>query len=299
MRFSKYHALGNDYVVVEHDQFAPHMSPENIARVCADHFGIGADGVLLRGAEPDASGFRVRIFNSDGSEAEKSGNGLRIFARYLWDNSLVQQDRFTVITAGGRVSCRVLQNGRIISVDMGRVEFNSHDIPVAGPPRDVINESMDINGETITFSAVSIGNPHCVIICEKATSEMAQRLGPLIETERLFPNQTNVQFVQPMDRQNLWIEIWERGSGYTLASGTSSCAATAVAKRLGLCDAAVNVHMPGGMLEIEVAEDNEVRMTGPVTKVADGELSDEIFTDLDGPNQFRESDTSTGTSTGI
>lgn len=294
MKFSKYHALGNDYVVVEQDEIAPHFSPESLERICTDHFGIGADGVLIREVEPDVSGFRVRIFNSDGSEAEKSGNGLRIFSRYLWDNKLVQTDWFDVHTAGGPVSCRVSHDGKIVTVDMGRVSFNSHDIPVAGPPRDVISEPMEVNGEAIVFSAASIGNPHCVIVCDKATSEMAQRLGPLIETERLFPNQTNVQFVQLMDRKNLWIEIWERGSGYTLASGTSSCAATAVAKKLGLCDAAVTVHMPGGKLEIEVADDFEVRMTGPVTKVADGELSDEVFEVSQSNDAIKNPDTSVG-----
>lgn len=294
MKFSKYHALGNDYVVVEHDQIENRSTPENIERICAEHFGIGADGVLVREAEPDTSGFRVRIFNADGSQAEKSGNGLRIFARYLWDNSLVHGESFMVITASGKVTCRVSDEGRIVTVDMGKVSFNSHDIPVAGRPRDVIREKMDVNGEAVVFSAASIGNPHCVILCDKATSEKAQQLGPLIETERLFPNGINVQFLQMMDRKNLWIEIWERGVGYTLASGTSSCAAAAVAKRLGLCDSAVTVHMPGGKLEIEVSDDFDVRMKGPVTKVADGELSDEVFEEPRIGEEIRNPDTSVG-----
>lgn len=294
MRFSKYHALGNDYVVVEHDQFEPHGAPADVERICADHFGIGADGVLVREAEPDAAGFRIRIFNADGSQAEKSGNGLRIFSRYLWDSGLVHGEPFKVITAAGEVTCQVSNEGRIVTVDMGRVTFNSHDIPVAGRPRDVIRETMELDGQSIEFSAVSIGNPHCVIVCEKATSEMAQRLGPLIETERLFPNRINVQFLQILDPKNLWIEIWERGVGYTLASGTSSCAAAAVARRLGLCDAAVTVHMPGGNLEIEISDDYAVRMTGPVTKVAQGTLSDEIFEDQRGSERFLNPDTSVG-----
>jgi len=282
MRFSKYHALGNDYLVVEHDQFAQFDTPENIERICADHFGIGADGMLIRQPNGDGNEFSIRILNSDGSEAEKSGNGLRIFARYLWDQGLVKNELFDVKTAGGQVRCRISREGQIVTVDMGTVGFSSHDIPVAGPPRDVINETMQLDNETLTYSAANIGNPHCVIVREKSTPEDVQKLGPLIETEPRFPNLTNVQFLQVMDRKNLWIEIWERGVGYTLASGTSSCAAAAVARRLDLCDAEVTVHMPGGKLQIEVSDDYRVRMTGPVVKVADGELCDEVFNfDLD------------------
>jgi diaminopimelate epimerase len=277
MKFSKYHALGNDYVVVERDQFRRFDTPDNIERICADHFGIGADGILVHEENEGSNRFLIRILNPDGSEAEKSGNGLRIFARYLWDRQLVCEEAFTVKTAGGDVSCRVKHGGRIVTVDMGRVTFNSHDIPVAGPPRDVINEKIQVNGQTITYSAASIGNPHCVVVRDRVTSEEAQKLGPLIETEPCFLNLTNVQFLQVMDRKNLWIEIWERGVGYTLASGTSSCAAAAVARRLDLCDADVTVHMPGGKLQIELSADYEVRMIGPVVKVADGELCDEIF----------------------
>ena len=277
MKFSKYHALGNDYLVVEHDQFAQFDTAENVERICAEHFGIGADGMLIREPNGDGNQFSIRILNSDGSEAEKSGNGLRIFARYLWDQGLVKDELFDVQTAGGQVHCRISNAGRIVTVDMGKVCFNSHDIPVAGPPREVINETMQIDHHTIKYSAANIGNPHCVIVREKSTPEEAQKLGPLIETEPRFPSLTNVQFLQVMDRQNLWIEIWERGVGYTLASGTSSCAAAAVARRLDLCDGNVTVHMPGGKLQIEVFDDYQVRMTGPVVKVADGDLSDEVF----------------------
>ncbi len=277
MKFSKYHALGNDYVVVEHDQFQQVGSPEMIQRICTQHFGIGADGILVREAESDGAGFRVRILNADGSEAEKSGNGLRIFARYLWDFGLVADQPFSVMTQGGPVTCQVSAGGKVISVDMGRVSFNSHDIPVAGPPREVLQENMPVDGESVEYSAASIGNPHCVVIREKTTSDDVKKMGPLIETEARFPNLTNVQFLEIIDRGTLRIEIWERGVGYTLASGTSSCAAAAVARRLDLCDPSVTVHMPGGELRIEFTDQFDVRMTGPVVKVAQGELCDEIF----------------------
>lgn len=281
MRFAKYHALGNDYIVMEADEVGGALTPMAISQICAQHFGIGADGILLRQVEIGDDQFQVSIFNSDGSEAEKSGNGLRIFARYLWDNQLVRDEPFEVLTPGGTVTCQVSEEGAVVSVDMGIVCFDSHEIPVTGPPREVIRESLTVGNQTFQYSAASIGNPHCVIPRDAVTKEEAQTWGPLIETESRFPNLTNVQFMKVIDRNNIEIEIWERGAGYTLASGTSSCAAAAVARRLDLCDPAVTVHMPGGRLSIEIAPDYSARMTGPVVKVADGRLCAEI---LDGDN---------------
>ncbi len=157
-------------------------------------------------------------------------------------------------------------------VDMGRVSFDSVEIPVAGPRREVLGESLRAGDATLTFSAATLGNPHCVILRERASAEEARELGPLIERDPRFPNRTNVQFVEIRDRSNLKLEIWERGAGYTLASGSSSCAAAAVLRRLGLCDAAVTVHMPGGRLAIEVGEGFAVRMSGPVVRVAEGRV---------------------------
>ena len=155
--------------------------------------------------------------------------------------------------------------------------FHSHDIPVLGLPRDVIRETIKVAGQTLEFTAATIGNPHCVILRQRVSQTEAGVLGPLIETDGRFPNRTNVQFMQVLDRANIQIEIWERGAGYTLASGSSSCAAAAVAKRLGLCDSSITVHMPGGSLAIEVNDHFFVRMTGPVGKVAEGKLSVDIF----------------------
>jgi diaminopimelate epimerase len=277
MHFSKYHALGNDYVVVEAADFAERLTPTIVDRICARHFGIGADGILVREADPAAGSFRLRIINADASEAEKSGNGLRIFARYLWDRDEVADEPFAVETLGGLVTCQVFPDGRMVAVDMGRVSFHSHDVPVVGPPREVLRETLEVNGQRLEYSAASIGNPHCVVPREQVSAAESQSLGPLIETDTRFPNLTNVQFMQVLDRGNLRIEIWERGVGYTLASGTSSCAAAAVAHRLGLCDNAVTVHMPGGDLAIDVAPNYEVRMTGPVVKVAEGRFSEEVL----------------------
>ncbi len=277
MQFFKYHALGNDYLVLESNDIQRPLTPEVIFQICAPHFGIGADGILVRQPDPEPGRFEVQIFNSGGSEAEKSGNGLRIFARYLWDLKLVGEDPFQVNTQGGTVTCQLSQQGKTVAVDMGHVTFNSYDIPVTGPPREVLQETMNISGRKFEFSAASVGNPHCVIPVDEVSEEETRTFGPLIETEARFPNLTNVQFMQVLNRNNIRIEIWERGVGYTLASGTSSCAAAAVARRLDLCDQEVTVAMPGGELEVVVDDNYAVHMTGPVVKVAEGELCNEIY----------------------
>ena len=279
MQFAKYQALGNDYLVVERDDWGDRLLPSNVRRICDRHFGIGSDGILVREPSSDPTEFRLRILNPDGSEAEKSGNGLRIFARYLWDRRRVSDAPFQVVTPGGAVLCQVKEQGRSVTVEMGQVRFHSRDIPVLGPPRDVIRETIEVAGQALEFTAATIGNPHCVILRQQVSQAEASSLGPLIETDSRFPNRTNVQFMQVLDRGNIRIEIWERGAGYTLASGSSSCASAAVAKRLGLCDSAITVHMPGGTLAIEVDDNFYVRMTGPVEKVAEGSLSDDILGD--------------------
>lgn len=271
MRFTKYHALGNDYLVLDD---APPLEPALIRRICDRHFGIGSDGILLPQLADTSIG--VRIFNPDGSEAEKSGNGLRIFARWLWDNRHVGDAPFAVQTRGGTVRCTVQQNGAMVDVAMGRVSFWSADIPVAGPPREVLEESLSVGDRELVVSAATIGNPHCVVICPEATPHLARELGPILETHPLFPQHTNVQFVRIIDQHSVQIEIWERGAGYTLASGSSSCATAAVCHRLGRCASAVQVHMPGGTLAISIAPDWNVQMIGPVRHVATGVLAEDI-----------------------
>ena len=281
--FYKYHALGNDYIVLNPAEAGESLTSESIQLICHRNFGIGSDGILLGPMKKaPQSEFALKIFNPDGSQAEKSGNGLRIFTRYLWDNGLIGSDRVTIQTDGGMVNAKVYEDGRLISVDMGTVSFDSRIIPVAGPEREVINEKMEVNGQTIKFCAATIGNPHCVILKPEISASEARELGPLIENEPRFPNRTNVQFMKILDRTNIQIEIWERGAGYTLASGSSSSAAAAVAHRLGLCASQITVHMPGGKIEIGIAEDFAVSMTGPVTRVAEGVFYPEMFDD--GPN---------------
>ena len=280
MQFSKYHALGNDYLVVDPAHHPHAFAVAEIIRICHRNFGVGSDGILW-GPLPgrDGAAFALRIFNPDGSETQKSGNGLRIFCRYLFDKGLVQHAPFRVHTLGGVVEATVHAEGQSVTVAMGCVSFDSARIPVAGPAREVIRESLHVGGETLTFTSATIGNPHCVIERAGTSTADVHRLGPLVENHALFPERTNVQFLTLRDRSNIGIEIWERGAGYTLASGSSASAATAVAHRLGLIDNAVTVHMPGGTIEIKIGENYAITMTGAVTKVADGVMVNEAFSE--------------------
>ncbi len=274
--FFKYHGSGNDYIVVNRADWGREPRQEEIRRLCDRHFGFGADGLLVDHSEPGRR-YAVRIFNPDGSEAEKSGNGLLIFSRYLWDLGHVGLNPFPIETIGGEVEARMYPGGRRAAIMMGQFSFDSRAIPVQGPQGEVIGETMTVLGEELTYGAVSLGNPHCVILREQVSAADSRRLGPLIEKDPRFPNRTNVQFMAVLDRDHIQIEIWERGAGYTLASGSSSCAAVSVANRMGLCNQAVTVHMPGGVIEVIIGDDRTATLSGSITKVWSGSISDEVF----------------------
>lgn len=277
IKYAKYHGLGNDYIVIWAKGPGFELTSDQIRLICHRNYGVGADGILLGPVEAKAADSGLRIFNPDGSEAEKSGNGLRIFSRYMWDMGLVGIEPFTIETLGGVVQAQVLDDGRSVKVEMGAVNFDSTLIPVEGPSREVLNEVMEVGGERLAFCAATVGNPHCVIMREEVSTAEAQRLGPLIELDARFPNRTNVQFMKVLDRENIQIEIWERGAGYTLASGSSSCAAAAVVHRLGLCGPEITVNMPGGQIAVSISEDYRITMSGPVVKVCEGVIADEAF----------------------
>ncbi len=277
MRFSKYHALGNDYLIIEPGEAPEGIDSRSIRTICHRNFGVGSDGILYGPLQSQKAAFGLRIFNPDGSEAEKSGNGLRIFSRYLWDRELVGTDEFTIETMGGVVRSTVHDQGRSVQVEMGQISFQSADIPVAGEPREVLNESIAVGERVLKYSAATIGNPHCVVPMDEVNEAMARHYGPLLENHPFFPKRTNVQFLKVLDRGRIRIEIWERGAGYTLASGSSSSAAAAVAHRLGFCDQQVEVVMPGGVIRIEIGPRYDIRMTGSVTRVGEGTMDREMF----------------------
>jgi diaminopimelate epimerase len=282
VKFVKYQALGNDYLVIHPADLPAPLTPDLVRRLCDRHYGPGADGLLLGPLPGDQAGFALRIYNPDGSEAELSGNGLRIFSRCLWDQGLLPPDPaappgqrslpFTLLAAAGAVRSQVLEGGRLVRLEIGRASFDSRRIPVTGPRREVLDETLSVGGETLRYCAVSLGNPHCVILCQETSEALARRLGPLVEVEPRFPRRANVQFMQVLARDAIRIHIWERGAGHTLASGSSSCAAAAAAHRLGLVDADVTVHNPGGPIQVAIAPDGVLTMTGPVHKVYAGVL---------------------------
>jgi diaminopimelate epimerase len=280
MRFRKYQALGNDYLVLESAEL-PAPSPGFVQRITHRNLGVGSDGILV-GAPAGDGRFRLRIYNPDGGQAEKSGNGLRIYARSLFDDGAVGEEPFEVETPGGRVRCQVKQGGARVRVAMGRVVFDSTAVPVCGEAREVLRESLQAGGRTLEFCAASVGNPHCVLHVDDPSRDLACELGPAIEHHPCFPERTNVQFVKVEAPQRLRVEIWERGAGYTLASGTSACAAAAVSRRLGLCEDRLAVAMPGGVLDVELGPDFEATIEGPVVKIAEGQLAEETLVELRG-----------------
>lgn len=282
-RLCEYHALGNDYIVLDPQDWPEPPTPEQVVRICDRHRGAGADGVLY-GPTTKAAPYGLRLFNPDGGEFEKSGNGLRIFARYLWDRRIPAGREFAISTPGGIAVARLLDESRSrIAMDLGQVSFDSRTIPVSGAPREVLDEEVEVGQERLRIYAATVGNPHCVVFLDGSNRALAERhgglgrklalaIGPDLERLSLFPNRTNVQFAQVVDRHTLQMEIWERGAGYTLASGTSSCAAAAAAIRSGRCESPVTVKMPGGELLVEIGADWSVRLTGSVEPVWEGTL---------------------------
>jgi diaminopimelate epimerase len=256
LRFAKYQALGNDYLVLERGSA---VDAALVRQLCDRHFGVGADGVLVPGPAPAGADSGLAIWNPDGGEAEKSGNGLRIFARWLFDRGEVGGAPFTVATRGGVVRCHVKDRGARISVEMGRAVF-------AGA-----EETLALPDGPLRVTVLSLGNPHCVVLLDEISPGLARRFGPLLETHPRFPERTNVQLARVLARDRLALEIWERGAGYTLASGSSACAAAAAAVRAGLCDGDVTAVMPGGSLAIRVGAGFELTQEGPAERVFEGE----------------------------
>jgi diaminopimelate epimerase len=264
--FTKSHGLGNDYLVVDPAELPFQLTPRRVQLLCDRHIGVGSDGLLvLEGA------LGVRIFNPDGSEAEKSGNGLRIFAKWLYDTGRQTSVAFTIQLRGGEAAVELeTVAGRAVqvSVDMGIPVFR-HDVA-----------TLDIGTEQLPVTALSIGNPHCVLIRDELDITELKQLGPRVERHPSFPNRTNVQFARVVDRARVEVLIWERGAGETQASGSSASAVVAACRMLGLVDQDVTVAMPGGELHIRTNERGSIIMRGPVQEVANVTLSPELIARL-------------------
>ncbi len=277
MDFYKYHALGNDYIIIDPQKTYIQLTPERIALICHRNYGIGSDGILY-GPHFDDHRISFQVFNPDGSEAEVSGNGLRIFSRYLVNSNYVIESEFTISTGSGDFDIEILKkDGSLVKVNMGAFTFQSGEIPVAGEPRETLSERIEVEGETYTATCLAIGNPHCVIALDEISPELAKKIGPPVERHPLFPNRVNVEIMKVVDRGRIDIEIWERGAGYTLASGSCACAAVSAAHRNGLVDNRVDVKMQGGILEITINEDGRVNLIGAVSSVAEGNFTYEMW----------------------
>lgn len=272
--FFKGHGLGNDYLVLDAAKLSFRLTPRAIRLICDRHLGLGSDGIALHERTPRADA-RMRILNPDGSEAQKSGNGARIFALYLARYGRPGRRRYRIETRGGPIIATL--GTATITVDMGRATFDSRALPMRGPRREAVRERLAVGGRTLAFTGVSVGNPHAVFYMKRLDVGLLRRLGPLVERHRLFPERTNLQFARRISASRVEAIIWERGAGETQASGSSSCAVAAAGRRLGLLGPAVTVAMPGGTLKIGIAPDWSLTMTGPAEEVATGRLAPDLL----------------------
>ena len=257
MKLSKWHGLGNDYLLVERDELAAPLTPEQVRRICDYHFGVGSDGIL-EVVSADGDQAELVIWNPDGSTAELSGNGTRIAARWLARRSGASEVRIVV---GPREVVATMRDGAEVEMDMGAVEVGE-------------TETIRVNGEDVELTPVSVGNPHAVIRRDPDRAELL-RLGPLVETHERFPERTNVQLVRADGMHDLAVGVWERGAGETLSSGTSAVAASAAAVANGWCESPVTVRLAGGNLQVELAG-GRARLTGPAEEICLVELSQEF-----------------------
>jgi diaminopimelate epimerase len=276
MKFTKMHGLGNDFIIVEPQEAVKSgfTYPELAEKVCHRQFGVGADGLIIVNPPDMPSGCDIswRIFNSDGSEPQMCGNGIRCFARYVHDRGIIDKNIFSVSTLAGAIVPEVLSDGRV-RVDMGEPILTPAKIPVAiGDIGRVINYPIEAGGRKLNCTAVSMGNPHCVIFTDKDSAQMAKTLGSILEKHSLFPEKTNVEFVEVLSRDKIRVDVWERGCGITLACGTGACASVVATVLNGHTDRNVEVELPGGNLFIEWREDtNRLFMTGGCETVFEGE----------------------------
>jgi diaminopimelate epimerase len=278
MRFAKMHGLGNDFVMVDgfEENFDESTLSQRAIQCCDRHFGIGADGLILI-LPSRVANFRMRIFNPDGSEAEASGNGIRCFAKYVYERRKTQETSLTVETPGGIQPVRLTtRGGKVESVraDIGTPQFTRKAIPMRGPETgEAIRERFRVDGERFEATCLSLGNPHCVLFVDRIETFPVARYGPQIERHNLFPKRTNVAFVQVLNTMELRVRVWERGGGESLGGGTGACAAVVASAKVEKTARRVTVHLVGGELRVEWSGDDHVYLAGPADEVFTGEIN--------------------------
>jgi diaminopimelate epimerase len=273
LKFTKMHGAGNDFVMLDGVRQKIELTPEQLRLLADRHFGVGCDQILIvEKTENKEADFRYLIFNADGGEVEQCGNGARCFMRFVHDQKLTTRREIVVETHSGLISPRIEQDGRV-TVNMGAPIFDPARIPFDGGSGEV-SEPLEVAGETLNISALSMGNPHAVQVVEDIERAPVKETGPLIEHHPRFPRRVNAGFMQVMDRNNLRLRVYERGSGETLSCGTGACAAVVAGIRRGLLDSPVNVATRGGMLTVSWDSDGApVLMTGPAITVFSGEIN--------------------------
>ncbi len=272
VRFTKMHGLGNDFMVIDAVSQRVRITPKIVRKLSDRHTGIGFDQLLLvePPSRPDMD-FRYRIYNADGSEVEHCGNGARCFGRFVRERRLTIKDEIHVETARGQAVLYLLPD-RQVDVDMGAPELRPAEVPFRAE-RQAATYSVDVNGESVELSAVSMGNPHGVLVVDNVDTAPVETLGPMLEPHPSFPQKANIGFMQVMSRNEIRLRVYERGAGETLACGTGACAAVVAGRLRGLLDEEVLVHLPGGDLRIRwPGEGQAVRMTGPATTVFEGQI---------------------------
>jgi diaminopimelate epimerase len=281
--FVKMHGLGNEYIVLDSSKIDFQLTKQAIMRLCNIHFGIGSDGIVVLVPSTKAD-FGFRVYNPDGSEAEKSGNGLRILCKYLYDYGYAKSRQFSVETMTDIVYADIVEEEKgkamLIRVDMGKAIFGSRDIPVNSDKPEFIGQKIMAGDKEFEVNCVSVGNPHCVVIKQDLDEREIRTYGPLLENHELFPNRINVQFAKVLSDHDARILIWERGAGFTLASGSSSCAASSILVKRGLIKGDLTMHMLGGTLNIQIDKNWNIRMTGEVREIVSGVLGGELLEDL-------------------
>jgi diaminopimelate epimerase len=275
LSFAKYHGLGNDFILVDNrHQADPILTPEQAENLCDRHFGIGADGVIFALPGQDGTDYTMRIYNSDGSEPEMCGNGIRCMARFLGDlEGSSAKSIYTIHTLAGLITPKLEADGQI-TVDMGKPRLAPALIPttLTGGGETVVAQSLVVAGETWSVTCVSMGNPHCITFVPDVAAIDLEKIGPLFELNSVFPAKTNVEFIEVVRRDHLKMRVWERGAGITLACGTGACAALVAAVLNDQSDRICTIELPGGPLKIEWAEDDRIFMTGPAERVFAGQV---------------------------
>ncbi|BAS57313.1 diaminopimelate epimerase [Leptolyngbya boryana CZ1] len=277
IEFTKYHGLGNDFILIDNRASTePKLTPDQAIAWCDRHFGIGADGVIFALPGQDGTDYTMRIFNSDGSEPEMCGNGIRCMARFLADLETAEtgkfQEKYRIQTLAGIITPKFESNGQI-TVDMGEPRLLASEIPTTLTGEKVIDQPLEVAGKSWNVTCVSMGNPHCITFVDDVAAIELEKIGPLFEHHPVFPQRTNTEFIEVVRSDYLKMRVWERGAGITLACGTGACASLVAGVLNEKCDRRATIELPGGCLDIEWAADGRIYMTGDAEKVFSGSRS--------------------------